>query len=42
MECIISVIFSSCILYEFCLDNFDSGEEYILEGERDEEEINNF
>lgn len=42
MERIISVILSSCTLHEFCLDNSDSGEEYIPEGERDEEEINNF
>lgn len=40
MERIISVILSSCTLHEFCLDNSDSGEEYIPEGERDEE-INN-
>lgn len=42
MERIISVILSSCTLHEFCLDNSDSGEEYIPEGERDEEEINDF
>lgn len=42
MERIISVILSSCTPHEFCLDNSDSGEEYIPEGERDEEEINNF
>lgn len=42
MERIISVILSSCTLHEFCLDNSDSGDEYIPEGERDEEEINNF
>lgn len=42
MERSISVILSSCTLHEFCLDNSDSGEEYNPEGERDEEEINNF
>ncbi|XP_065942736.1 putative nuclease HARBI1 [Magallana gigas] len=42
MERSISVILSSCTLHEFCLDNSDSGEEYNTEGERDEEEINNF
>lgn len=35
-------VLTSCTLHEFCLDNSDSSEEYIPEGERVEEEINNF
>ena len=42
MERIINVVLISCTLHEFCLDNSDSCEEYIPEGERGEEEINNF